>query len=46
MYLINMIKRSFLTNKGGKNLSSLKEEFLALGNFHPDPEVFNPNLRQ
>jgi len=23
----------------------LKEEFLDLGNFHPDPEIFNPRLR-
>jgi len=24
---------------------ALKEEFLQLGNFHPDPEIFNPKLR-
>ncbi len=25
---------------------TLKEEFLDLGNFHPDPEIFNPRLRE
>ena len=23
---------------------TLKEEFLQLGNFHPDPQIFNPKL--